>query len=192
MYNKPVDNYAQAHVFMHMNLSSIPIRLKKCVIKVSILLLLQYNFFLNAARLKKFVLKLLILALLYLTLFLIDINIYPISEDPFLLKYCHDRYKTQEIGDKAGNVFLPALKFVPDWFTTKKLTKNLNDDLFSNDDIILLMKILIMAHFFSDERSILSVDLGNVSFEKDDLKTVINVRLVAWCNTFLKKDIKKI
>ena len=35
-----------------------------------------------------------------------------VSEDPFMPKYCLDRYKTQEICDKVVDDFLPALKFV--------------------------------------------------------------------------------
>ena len=38
---------------MHYNLSPIVIKLRKCVIKLSILLLLQYNLFLNAIKLEK-------------------------------------------------------------------------------------------------------------------------------------------
>ena len=45
----------------------------KCVIKLSILLLLQYNLFLINIRLKKYVTKLSRLFLLYLILFLINI-----------------------------------------------------------------------------------------------------------------------
>ena len=36
------------------------------------------------------------------------------SNDPFKLKYCDDRYKTQEMCNKAIDDFLPALKYVPD------------------------------------------------------------------------------
>ena len=36
---------------------------------------------------------------------------------------------------KAVDAFPPTLKFVPDWFLTRKMIKKL-DDLFSNDDII--------------------------------------------------------
>ena len=45
------------------------------------------------------------------------------SEDSFMLKYCLDRYKTQEIRDKAIDNFLPTLKFVPDWFFTKTIRR---------------------------------------------------------------------
>ena len=33
-----------------------------------------------------------------------------ISDDPFKLKYCHDRYKTQQMCDEAVDDFLAALK----------------------------------------------------------------------------------
>ena len=46
-----------------------------------------------------------------------------VSENPFMLKYCHDKYKTQEICDKVADDFLTALKFVPDWFVTSKMIK---------------------------------------------------------------------
>ena len=45
--------------------------------------------------------------------------------EPFLLKYCLNRYKTQELCEKAINDFLPTLKFVPHWFATSKKIKNL-------------------------------------------------------------------
>ena len=34
-----------------------------------------------------------------------------VSENPFVLKYCLERYKTQEVGDKAVDSFLPTLTF---------------------------------------------------------------------------------
>ena len=37
-----------------------------------------------------------------------------VFEDPLMLKYCLDKYKTQEMCDKAADDFLPALKFVPE------------------------------------------------------------------------------
>ena len=41
------------------------------------------------------------------------------SEDTFMLKYCLDSYKTQEICDKADDDFLSTLKLVLDWLVTK-------------------------------------------------------------------------
>ena len=48
-----------------------------------------------------------------------------VSEDPFMLKYCSDRYKSQEICDKAVDSCLLALKFVPDWFVTNNRIEKL-------------------------------------------------------------------
>ena len=43
------------------------------------------------------------------------------SEDPFMLKYCFDRYKTYEMSDKAIDDFLPTLKFFPQWFVRNRM-----------------------------------------------------------------------
>ena len=51
---------------------AIGIRLKKCVIKIWILLFLQYNLFLNTVRLKKWLIYLFILFFLHLSLFLMN------------------------------------------------------------------------------------------------------------------------
>ena len=61
-----------------------------------------------------------------------------VFEDPFMLKYCLDRYRTQEMWDKAFDAFLPALKFVPHCFVTSKMIKKLDDVLFTNDDMIFI------------------------------------------------------
>ena len=54
--------------------------------------------------------------------------------------------------DKAVNDFLPALKFVPDWFVTSKMIKTLM--MFYSLMIIYssLMKILVISHFLVFER----------------------------------------
>ena len=46
-----------------------------------------------------------------------------VCNGPFMLKYCLDRYKTQNICDKVVDDFLSTLKFVPDQFFTKKKKK---------------------------------------------------------------------
>ena len=56
---------------------------KKCVIKPSIIILLLYDF-LKAIRLKKCVIKLLILLLMYFILFLIDIRLKKCATEMFL------------------------------------------------------------------------------------------------------------
>ena len=55
---------------MDYNFSLILIRLKKCVIKSSILSFPQYNFLLNSISLIKYMIELLIVFLLYLIRFL--------------------------------------------------------------------------------------------------------------------------
>ena len=59
-----------------------------------------------------------------------------VSEDPFKLKYCHDRYKIQEMCSKSVDDFLPALKLVPDWFVISKMIKKLLTVLFADEKIL--------------------------------------------------------
>ena len=61
---------------------------------------------------------------------------------------CLGSYKTQEMFNKTVDVFPPTLKFVPDWFVTSKMIKKIDDDLFSNYDIIFV-----------------SVDLSNINLD---------------------------
>ena len=44
-----------------------------------------------------------------------------VSKNVFMLKYCHDRYKTQEICDIVVANFLPVLKFVLDCFVKNNM-----------------------------------------------------------------------
>ena len=67
-----------------------------------------------------------------------------------MLNCCFDRYKTQKLCDRAVNASLLALKFVPDWLVTKKMIKTLDDDLFSNDNIIFINEGSCYL-YFSDE-----------------------------------------
>ena len=63
-----------------------------------------------------------------------------VSKDPFVLEYCLDRYKTQEMCNKDVDLCLLALKLVPDWLVMKKkkkkMIKKLTDAALSNDDIV--------------------------------------------------------
>ena len=113
-----------------------------------------------------------------------------------MLKYCLDRYKTQEMCYKTVNAFLVTLQFVPDWFVASKVNKKIDDDLFSNDDIIFVNEDFNYVTFLSDEMGILSVDiddinLDDVSFDKDDPETLIHVRLTAWCNDINNANLVK-
>ena len=50
---------------------------------------------------------------------------------PFILKYCLDIKKTQEICDQAVDA---SLNFVRDWFVTSKMLEKLDENVLSNDD----------------------------------------------------------
>ena len=63
-----------------------------------------------------------------------------LSKHPFMLKYCYDRYKTQEMCGKVVNGFLPALKVVPNLFVTSKTIKKLHTALFADYDILFFYK----------------------------------------------------
>ena len=118
-----------------------------------------------------------------------------------MLKYCPDKLTPKKMCDKAIDACLPALNLVPLWFFRSKMIKKLHDDLFSNDDVILVNIDSNYVTLFSDEMGILSVDINNssfddVNFDKDDPETTIQVRLMAWCNRYKKcsswkKDISK-
>ena len=121
-----------------------------------------------------------------------------VSNDSFMLKYYLYRYKTQETCDKVIDDFLPASKFVLNWFVTNKMIKKLHNASFAGDDILFLDKDSGNVTYFSDEMGILSVDLNiinldDVNFYKDYPETIIHVRLMALCNRFKKrKAFKKI
>ena len=111
------------------------------------------------------------------------------SSNLFMLKYCLDRYKTQEMCDKAVDDFLPKLKFLPDCFVTDKMIKKLYNALFADDDILFFDEDSGIVTFSSTEMGILSGDHNNINlydtnFYEDDPKTIIHGRLLAWHNTF--------
>ena len=47
-------------------------------------------------------------------------NVKGVNTCPFLFDYVPDWYKTQEMFDKAVDVFLPKLKLVPNWLSQVK------------------------------------------------------------------------
>ena len=90
-------------------------------------------------RVMKCGMKLLIL-FFYLILFLIDVRLKMyeknVSGDFFMLKYCHDRCKAQEMCDKTIDDFLLALKFAPDSLFTSEMIEKLQTDLFVDDNLL--------------------------------------------------------
>ena len=87
------------------------------------------------------------------------------------------------MNDKVVDDFLPALKFIPNWFVTSKMIKKLHNTLFTDDGMLFFDGDSVSVTFFGDELGILSVDINNinlddVSFFEDDPETIIHVRLM--------------
>ena len=82
------------------------------------------KFISNYYKTQECVIKLLIAVFLHLFILLIDIKLKKMcdritSEDPFMLLYCPDRYKTQRMCGRTVDDCLAGLKFIPDWFFYK-------------------------------------------------------------------------
>ena len=60
-----------------------------------------------------------------------------VSQDLFILKYWHDKYKTQEMCDKAVEFRIRTLKFVLVCFLTSKAIENLDSAVFCKDYTVL-------------------------------------------------------
>ena len=119
--------------------------MKKYVIKLLIPPLLHLNPFLTIKRLTKAVINLLIIVLLCFILFLNSIfdtrNIWQnVCKENVMLTYWFGRLKTQKIHDQFGDIFLPTLKLVPNWLIMNKRLQELNDAVFSKDDIVFVNK----------------------------------------------------
>ena len=113
-----------------------------------------------------------------------------------MVKYCLNRYKTQEMSDKAADAFLPTLNSIADWFVTNKRLEKLDNAVFFNYDIDFDDKDSDIVTFFSDDLDLNTIDLNNINFDEQDPETIINVRLMAWCNRnkqgkACKKEISK-
>ena len=101
-----------------------------------------------------------------------------------MLKYCLDRYKTQEMCDKEQ---LMLFYHVPDLFISSKMIKKLNYDLFCNDDIIFVneesnnITFLVMKWLFLVQILIILTLMMLVLINTE---TIIHVRRMAWRNRF--------
>ena len=119
-----------------------------------------------------------------------------VSEDPFKLKDCNDRYKAQEMFNKAVDYFLPALKFVPYWFVTSKIIKILLTSLYADDNILYFNKNSGDAIFSCNEMGIVSIDLNNINLDNtnydEDGSETIHITILAWHIKFEKgKSLKR-
>ena len=164
-------------MLMHYSLSLIAIRLKKCVIKLLILMLLQCNLFLIAVRLNQCLINKVV------------------SEEPFILKHCIDRHKTQETHDKAVDALLLALKFVPGYFVTNEVLEKLDNVVFSNDDIFFVDVDSDVVTFFNDDMGRNTINFNNINFVDDNFElypeTIIHVRRMTWYNKYKQHKARK-
>ena len=114
-----------------------------------------------------------------------------------MLIYCHDRYKTLKMCNKAVDDCLGVLKSIPNWLVTSKVLEKFHYALLANDGILFFDEDFSKATFFANEIGILCVDLDKINldddnnFYEDDLDTTIHVRLLAWCNKFEKFETLK-
>ena len=90
-----------------------------------------------------------------------------------MVKYCFDRYKTQEMHDKAVDNFLSTHKVFPDWFVTSRMFKNLSNALFADDNIL-----------FFDE------DSGSVTFSVDEWVFLLYILIILIMLIFMKMILK--
>ena len=99
-----------------------------------------------------------------------------VSEDPFELKDCRDRYKTQQMCNKAGDDLL-LLK--------AKWWKKIITALYADNNIICFNEDHGNAVFSCNEMGIITIDLNNINLDDtdnndDDFKNTIQMRLLAW------------
>ena len=90
--------------------------------------------------------------------------------------------------DKAVDNFLPALKFVPDWFVLNNMLEKRNV-VFSNDDI----DLDDIVTFFSNNISIVTIYFNNINlhsdyFDENNPETIVLVRLMAWCSRYKQRE----
>ena len=112
------------------------------------------------------------------------------------LKYCHDRYNIQKMCNKAVDDFLPASKFVLDWFVSSKMIKTFLTALYSDNNILFFDEYSGNTTFCYNQMGILNVDLNNINlddtnYDEDEPETIIHIRLSAWHIRFEKPKAPK-
>ena len=117
-----------------------------------------------------------------------------VSEDPFLIVYYPDRYKTQRMCDEAVNGSIAALRFLSDWFVKSKMIKKFFTDIYADDNIICFNEYSGDVIFCCNEMGILRIDLNNINldnsnYDEEEPETIIHVRLLAWHIKFEKRKV---
>ena len=106
-----------------------------------------------------------------------------VSEDPFLIVYYPDKYKTQRMYDEAVDDSLAALKLIPDWFVTSKMIEKLYTALYTDENILYFNEDSGNIVFSCNKMGFLNIDLNNINldnnYDEDDRDTIILIRLLA-------------
>lgn len=128
---------------------------------------------------------------------------------PNMLKYCLDRYATQEMCEKTNASCLLAIKCDPDLFVTPKMLEDLDNTLLFNDNLDLDKdddnNNVIFFNYNSDNIVLSDIVIGLVkrklnSFDTvdaaDDFDSINLVKISSWCNKYkqqktLKKEIDR-
>ena len=116
-----------------------------------------------------------------------------VSEDPFFIVYCPDKYITQ----KMYNDSLATLKLIPNWFVTSKMIKKLFTALYADENTLYFNEGPGNVVFNCNGMGILNIDLNNINLDNDfdeyDPDNIISIRLLAWYIKLKKrKELKKI
>ena len=90
-----------------------------------------------------------------------------VSEDPFLIVYCPDKYTTQRTSDEAVDDSLAALELIPDWFVTSKMITKVYTALYAEENILYFNEDFGNIKFSCNEMGILNIDLNNVNLQNN-------------------------
>ena len=98
--------------------------------------------------------------------------------------------------NEAVDDCLAALKFVLDWFVTSKIIKKLRTALYADENIHNFNEYFSNAAFSCNEMGIIDIYLNNINlddsnYDKDDSKTIIHIRHLAWHINFKKRKAHK-
>ena len=98
--------------------------------------------------------------------------------------------------NKAVDDFLPASKFVLDWFVSSKMIKTFLTALYSDNNILFFDEYSGNTTFSYNQMGILNVDLNNINlddtnYDEDKPETIIHIRLWAWHIRFEKPKAPK-
>ena len=91
-----------------------------------------------------------------------------VSENPFLIVYCPDKYETPRMCDEVVYDCLVASKFILDWLVTSKMLENLDNVVHANDDILFYNEDFDKVAFIANQRHILAVDLDKINLDNDN------------------------